>query len=65
MEEARDNGMGLGESQGQEGGYSWKHKKDEKKVHFASLMDICHLLKMRSLNPICRSTKAESCSGET
>ena len=47
MEVARDNcGMGFG-------------KKN--KVHIATLMDTCHL-KNAELEPICRNTKAESCS---
>ena len=41
MEEARDNSsMGFGKSQEQEKGYSGSTKN---KVHFATLMEICHL----------------------
>ena len=38
-------------------------QRDKHKVHFATLMDKCHLKKMRSWNQNCRKTKAESCSG--
>ena len=40
-------------------------QRDKTKVHFATLMDICHLKNMRSWNQNYRSTKAESCSGVT
>ena len=40
----------FGESQEEKGGYVWKHKRDTKKVRFASLMDIC-LLKNAELEP--------------
>ena len=41
MKKARDcSSVEVGESQKQEGGYKGG---TEKKVHFASLMDICHL----------------------
>ena len=44
MEEARDNpSMATGESQEQEGGYSGSSKRQKKKVHFATLRDMCHL----------------------
>ena len=44
MEEARDNSsLATVQTPKQEGGYYLKHKKTKKKVHFASLMDICHL----------------------
>ena len=39
-------------------------QRDKKKVHFATLMDICHL-KMRRWNQKYTSTKAELCSGWT
>ena len=42
-----------------------KTQRDKNKVHFATLMDRCHLKKMRSWNQNYRSIKAESCSGET
>ena len=43
MEKARDNPiMEFGKNQEQKGGYSSSAKKN-KKVHFASLKDICHL----------------------
>ena len=43
MEKARDDpSMAIGESQEQEEGYSGSTKR-KKKVHFATLMDICHL----------------------
>ena len=41
-----------------------KTQRDKKKVHFATLMNVCHL-KMRSWNHNYRSIKAESCSGDT
>ena len=37
----------LEKSQEQKGGYSGTTKREKKKVHFASLMDICHLKKCR------------------
>ena len=37
--------------------------RDKNKVHFDTLMDICHL-KMRSWNTHCRGTKAESLRGD-
>ena len=50
MEEARnDSSMGLGKSHEQKGGYSGSTKR-QKEVHFASLMDICHI-KKRELEP--------------
>ena len=42
---------------------SKKHKRDKKKVHFASLMDTCHLKKCGVRTN--RSIKAEWCSGRT
>ena len=44
MEEGRNNpSMEHGESQEHEGGYSRSTKWHNKKVHFATLMDMCHL----------------------
>ena len=43
---ARENScMGFGKSQEQKGGYTGSRERDEKKVHFAILMEICHLNK--------------------
>ena len=43
MEEARNNpSMVTGESQEQKGGYL-EAQRDKTKVHFATLMDMCHL----------------------
>ena len=48
MEEARnDSSVAVGESQKQERRYSGSTKR-QKKVHFATLMDTCHLKKVRS-----------------
>ena len=45
MKKAREDPcLATGESQEQEGGYSPSTKK-QKQVHFATLMDICHLEK--------------------
>ena len=50
MENARDNSsMGFGKRQEQKGGYS-KSTKRQKKVNFATLMEIC-LLKDAELEP--------------
>ena len=44
MEEAADNSsIATGESQEQEGSYSRSTERHKKKIHFATLMDICHL----------------------
>ena len=44
MEEARDNpSMEFGKSQEQNRRLFWKHRETKKKVHFATLMDICHV----------------------
>ena len=43
----------------------WKHKKRKIKVHFVTLMDVCVISRVRSLNPNFRSVKDESCSEVT
>ena len=40
-------------------------QRDKKKVHFATLMDTCHLKNAELQPKLPRGTKAESCSGET
>ena len=44
MENTRDNSIvGFGKSQEHKGCYSVEAQRDKKKVHFATLMDLCHL----------------------
>ena len=40
-------------------------QRNKKKVHFATLMDICHLKNCGVGTEISKSTKAGSCSGRT
>ena len=58
MEKARNNpSMATGESQEQEGGFSGNTKRKKKKVHFATLMDICHLEKSELERKFHKNTK--------
>ena len=48
MKKARDDSsLAVGESEEQKGGIL-EAQRDKKKVHFATLMDMCHVKKMRS-----------------
>ena len=53
MEEARNiTNLAVGQSEEQKRGYSGRTERDKKKVHFATLMDICHLKKSGVRTPI-------------
>ena len=57
----RQSPHGNWRSQGPEGGCSRSTKRDKKKVHFATLMDICHLKHLEFITKL-QKFKAESCS---
>ena len=55
--------MAVGQSRKQKGGFSKRRRKNNNKVHFASLMDICHL-KDAELEPQFRKCKGRVVRGD-
>ena len=65
MEKARQFQHGIWKNVKRKKEFILEVQRDQKKVHFAALMNICHFWRQRSWNPNYRSLKAESSFGRT